>query len=168
MTVSSSKYSRTERERKFLLNDHMDLVMELPYKLITDHYIKGLRLRFREVIDDGCKVCKLTQKSDSIRGTSQLTTIYLSQTEFELLNVFPAVSVKKTRYIKAYDALVIAIDKYSKENDELWLAEVEFDSDEEMDKFVMPIDHIKEVTDNPDFNGFVLAERFGIDSNGLY
>ena len=161
MAVDPSKYAHTERERKFLLQHPGNMVNGLPYKLIADHYIKNSSLRFRRVTDGENVVYKLTKKSHSIGGRSQITTIYLTEAEYGLLNIFNAVLVEKIRYIKVYGNFVIGIDKYSKGNDELWLAEVEFNSDEEMGSFTLPFEYLAEVTDDISYNGFALAERFG-------
>lgn len=165
MAADTSKYAHTERERKFLLQNAGNLVSGLPYKQIADHYIKNTSLRFRKVADGESVVWKLTKKAQSINGKAQITTIYLTEGEYSLLNVFDAVLVEKTRYIKVYDNVVIGIDKYSKGNDELWLAEVEFNTNEEMSSFTLPFDYLEEVTDDINYNGFALAERFGKSFN---
>ena len=161
MAVDTSKYAHTERERKFLLQYPANIVNGLPYKQIADYYIKNTSLRFRRVTDGESVVYKLTKKSQSIGGKAQITTIYLTEAEYSLLNIFDAVLVEKIRYIKVYGDFVIGIDKYSKGNDELWLAEVEFNSDEEMSNFTLPFEYLAEVTDDINYNGFALAERFG-------
>lgn len=165
MTGYTSKYAHTERERKFLLQNARNIVAGLPYKQIADHYIKYSSLRFRKVSDGESVVWKLTKKSQSIDGKAQITTIYLTEAEYSLLNIFDAVLVEKIRYVKVYGNFVIGIDKYSKGSDELWLAEVEFNSDEEMSSFTLPFDYLEEVTDDINYNGFALAERFGKSFN---
>jgi CYTH domain-containing protein len=165
MAVDTSKYAHTERERKFLLQHSGNIVNGLPYKQIVDHYIKNSSLRFRRVTDGESVVCKLTKKSQSIGGKAQITTIYLTEAEYSLMNIFDAVLVEKIRYIKVHDNFVIGIDKYSKGNDELWLAEVEFNTDEEMSSFTLPFDCLEEVTDDINYNGFALAEKFGMSYN---
>jgi len=165
MAGDTSKYAHTERERKFLLQHSANMVNGLPYKQIADHYIKNSSLRFRRVTDGESVIWKLTKKSQSIDGKAQITTIYLTEAEYGLLNIFDAILVEKIRYIKAYDNFVIGIDKYSKGNDELWLAEVEFNSDEEMSSFTLPFDYLAEVTDDINYNGFALAEKFGESYN---
>jgi CYTH domain-containing protein len=165
MVGDSSKYAHTERERKFLLQHPGNIVNGLPYKQITDYYIKNTSLRFRRVTDAERVIWKLTKKSQSIGGKAQITTIYLTEAEYSLLNIFDAVLVEKIRYIKVYDNFVIGIDKYSKGNDELWLAEVEFNTDEEMSSFTLPFEYLEEVTDNINYNGFALAEKFGKSFN---
>jgi len=117
-------------------------------------------MRFRTVTDNNDTVYKLTQKALSSKGQSPITTIYLQESEFKLLNIFDSVSVTKTRYIRNYGDVVVGIDKYLKAEDELWLAEIEFNSDEEMGNFTPPFNYLNEVTDDINYNGFALAQRF--------
>jgi CYTH domain-containing protein len=158
------KYAHIERERKFLLAGGTSLVDDLPYKIINDHYVKGTQLRFRMVTDHNGSIYKLTQKAESNKGQSPITTIYLQEFEYRLLNIFDSVSVQKTRYIRDRGNYMIGIDKYSKGNDELWLAEIEFISDEEMQNFAPPFNYLSEVTDDISYNGFTLAQRFEADT----
>lgn len=154
------KYAHIERERKFLLAGDINLVEALPYKVITDHYVKNTQLRFRMMTDHNGTIYKLTQKTHSSKGQAPITTIYLQESEYKLLNIFDSVSVEKIRYIRDYGNFVLGIDKYLKGNDEIWLAEVEFNSDEEMKNFRPPFSYLDEVTDDTNYNGFILAQRF--------
>jgi len=156
-----SKYQLIERERKFLLSpEHVDAT-GLPQKQITDYYLNGAMLRFRVVTDKEGQTYKLTQKLPAnASGEAAITTIYLSKQEFELLNIFDAVTVSKTRYLLQYGRLVIGLDHYFTPTDELWLAEVEFASIEETLGFELPLPHIGEVTGQPEYDGYALARRF--------
>jgi len=154
------KYAHVERERKFLLAGGINMVEGLPHKVITDHYVKNTQLRFRMVTDNNGTIYKLTQKAHSSKGQAPITTIYLQEPEYKLLNIFDSVSVEKIRYIRNYGDFVLGIDKYLKGNDEIWLAEVEFNSDEEMKNFTPPFSYLDEVTDDTNYNGFTLAQRF--------
>jgi CYTH domain-containing protein len=156
------KYAHIELERKFLITDDIDLVEGLPNKVITDHYVKNTQLRFRMVTDNNGTIYKLTQKAQSIKGQAPVTTIYLQESEYKLLNIFDSVSVEKIRYIRNYGNFVLGIDKYLKGNDEIWLAEVEFNSDEEMKNFTPPFIYLDEVTNDTNYNGFTLAQRFSV------
>jgi len=156
-----SKYQLIERERKFLLAGEQVNTTGLRQKQITDYYLKGAMLRFRVVTDKEGQHYKLTQKSSvNAAGEATITTIYLNRQEFELLNIFDAVTVSKTRYLLHSGELVIGLDHYLTETDELWLAEVEFSSSEEMLGFELQLPHISEVTGQLEYNGYVLARRF--------
>jgi CYTH domain-containing protein len=162
MPANPLKYARIERERNFLLAPDQNLMENLSFKTITDHYINGTYLRLRKITGDSDTDYKLTKKTpgDSSDKTI-ITNIYLTEHEYGLLNKFDSIRVDKIRFIKEVDNIRIAIDKYLTGNDELWLAEIEFKSDEEMRTFKMPLNYTKEVTDDPNFNGYQLAKRFG-------
>jgi len=155
------KYSLVERERKFVIHaDHIPST-NLCAKLITDHYLPGTSIRFRVVSSDEGTTYKLTKKVPmQLHGETQITTIYLSEYEYLFLNKFDAIEVKKTRYTLPYESFVIGFDYYSSPKEDLWLAEVEFSSFEEMNSFLMPIPVLEEVTSNGLYNGFELAKRF--------
>jgi len=156
-----SKYQLIERERKFLLAAEQVNTTGLPQKQVTDYYLSDAMLRFRTVTDKEGQQYKLTQKFPAnAAGEAAITTIYLSKQEFELLNIFEAVTVRKTRYVLQYGRLVIGLDHYLTPTDELWLAEVEFASAEEMSSFELPLPHISEVTGQPEYDGYTLARRF--------
>ncbi|CAN5231265.1 hypothetical protein BH09BAC6_BH09BAC6_22870 [soil metagenome] len=157
-----SKYALIERERRFLLRVDVELIKELPFKTIADHYLQNSSLRLRRVTGQSGSIYKLTQKGPAnTLGKSEITTIYLNETEYEVFNKHESVWVEKTRYIKEFNDLIIGIDRYLNNADELWVAEVEFDNDGQMQQFEMPLHYIREVTADPDFNGFQLAKGFG-------
>lgn len=165
--ASVGKYARIENERRFLLppmdGELMD--MNLPRRFILDNYITGTNLRLREVDDEGKKLYKLTKKTSLSPGREVITTIYLSQDEYQLLGKLPAVLVSKVRFLMAYNELTIGIDSYANEDDELLLAEVEFETEEQMNAFEMPIPYQTEVTGKDEFSGFALANRFGWENS---
>jgi CYTH domain-containing protein len=156
-----SKYQLIERERKFLLAGKQVNTTGLLQKQITDYYLNGAMLRFRVIADEEGQQYKLTQKRPAnAAGEAAITTIYLSRQEFELLNIFDAVTVSKTRHVLQFGKLVIGLDHYLTATDELWLAEVEFASTEEMPGFELPFPHIGDVTGQPEYDGYALARRF--------
>ena len=155
------KYSRIERERRFLLSPMGKEVSALPRRVIVDHYIVGTDLRLRQVENEDNKVFKLTKKSKLSPGHEQITTIYLSSEEYKLLSKLPAIVVSKSRHITNYEDVTIGIDIYGSGTEELWLAEVEFENTASMDSFIMPLPYQSEVTGVDEFSGFALANRFG-------
>jgi len=159
--TSSGKYARIELERRFLLSAMEEEVRTLPKRAILDNYITGTNLRLRQVENNGDQVYKLTKKSKLSRGSEQITTIYLSSDEYKLLSKLPAVVVSKLRFITDYENVTIGIDVYGSETEELWLAEIEFETTETMNSFIMPLSHQGEVTGVDEFSGFALANRFG-------
>jgi CYTH domain-containing protein len=157
----TGKYAQIENERRFLLSAIEEEITTPPRRIILDHYIIGTNLRLRQVENGDGKVYKLTKKTKLSLGREEITTIYLSPDEYQLLSELPAIVVSKIRFIMAYNELTIGIDSYATEEDELLVAEVEFETDEQMKTFVMPLSYGTEVTGNDEFTGFALANRFG-------
>jgi CYTH domain-containing protein len=157
------KYARIENERRFLLPpmDEELTVMDLPKRVILDNYIMDTNLRLREVDNEAKKTYKLTKKTSLSPGREEITTIYLSPEEYQLLNKLRAVVVSKVRFLAAYDDITIGIDCYGTEEDELWVADVEFETEEQMKAFAMPVPYQMEITGKDEFSGLALANRFG-------
>jgi CYTH domain-containing protein len=155
------KYARIENERRFLLPPMEEEIMTLPRRAILDHYIIETGLRLRRIENEDDKVYKLTKKTNLSLGREEITTIYLSLEEYHLLSKLPAIVVSKIRFIATYNDITIGIDSYATEEDELLIAEAEFESEEQMKAFVMPLPYQMEVTGNDQFTGFTLANRFG-------
>lgn len=157
-----AKYAQLETERRFLL-PHMDqrMMIDLPRRIILDNYIIDTNLRLREVGDEAKKVYKLTKKSFLSPGREEITTIYLSHQEYQLLNKLHAVVVSKVRFLATHNEIIIGIDCYETEEDELWIADVEFETEEQMKTFAMPIPYQMEITGKHEFSGLALANRFG-------
>jgi len=122
--ASIGKYAQIEIERRFLLPpmDEELMVMSLPRRGILDNYITGTNLRLRKVDHEDKKTYKLTKKTPISPGREEITTIYLSEDEYQLLSKMPAVVVSKIRFVMTYNELTIGIDSYANEDDELLLA----------------------------------------------
>jgi CYTH domain-containing protein len=160
---SIDKYARIEIERRFLLPpmDEELTTMNLPKRIIRDNYIIETNLRLREVDNEAKKTYKLTKKAFLSPGREEITTIYLSAEEYQLLSQLGAIVVSKVRFLATYDDITIGIDRYGTEVDELWVADVEFETEEQMKGFVMPIPFQTEITGKGEFSGLALANRFG-------
>ena len=80
------KYTKIERERRFLLDQFPKSVHATRVRRITDRYIDGTTVRLREQSDDGGPTMfKLTQKIPAGASGAQqglITTIYLTRDEF--------------------------------------------------------------------------------------
>jgi CYTH domain-containing protein len=157
----AGKHARIENERRFLLSAIGEDILMRPRRVILDHYISGTNLRLRQMENGDNKVYKLTKKTKLSPGREEITTIYLSLEEYELLSKLRATVVSKIRFIMPFKDIIIGIDSYATEEDELLIAEVEFETEEHMKTFVMPLPYDMEVTWNEEFNGFTLANRFG-------
>ena len=157
----TGKYARIENERRFLLQPMVDEAFPLPGRIILDNYIVDTGLRLRQVENEEGTVYKLTKKSVLSPGREGITTIYLSAEEYKLLAKLRAIVVSKIRFIAIHNDKIIGIDFYGNEKEDLSIAEVEFETEEQMKNFVMPISYQMEVTGNAEFTGFALAHRFG-------
>src|SRR4030095_15610378 len=102
--VPESKYSRIERERRYLLQDlPPGLTRTDAHLQITDNYITGTRLRLRQVRDPRTNKCtiKFTQKfapDPQDLSRTIITNTYLNALEAETLSVFDANEIRKNRY----------------------------------------------------------------------
>jgi len=91
----AGKYSRVERERRFLLAEAPPVSAVTASRRITDRYLPGTRLRLRRIDyrDSGACEFKFTQKVPAARrGFVQglITNTYLSAAEYDLLASLPA------------------------------------------------------------------------------
>ncbi|HKV37584.1 MAG TPA: hypothetical protein VJX67_00115 [Blastocatellia bacterium] len=101
LSVHSRKYARAERERRFLLDRFPPDADVLRVRHIADRYIDSTNLRLRKQEDSTDRVYKLMQKihlpgDDYQQGF--ITTMYLTETEFDIFSQIPASSLRKTRY----------------------------------------------------------------------
>jgi CYTH domain-containing protein len=132
---------------------------------IADRYIDGTNLRLRQQSDDENEpVFKLTQKLPTdATGARQglITTMYLTEDEFQLLANLPAKILRKTRY----SVPPFGIDVFEDALTGLVLAEAEFNSAEDASALSLPSFIVREVTEDPRFTGgeLVRASRQELD-----
>ena len=162
--VPESKYARVERERRFLLADLPEgLTRADPHLQITDNYITGTRLRLRKVRDPRTNkwVVKFTQKfapNPADLSRTIITNTYLNALEAETLSVFNANEIRKNRYQFEFEGRAFGIDMFLGDLFGLVLAEVSFETDEELDSFDKPPFAVADVTNDPVFSGGSLCE----------
>lgn len=162
--VPESKYARVERERRYLLRDLPEgLTRADPHLQITDNYITGTRLRIRKVREPRTNkwIVKFTQKFASDPNDSSRTIItntYLNALEAEVLSVFNSNEIRKNRYKFDFDGHTFGIDMFLGDLFGLVLAEVSFETDEELDNFPKPPFALADVTHEPLFTGGRLCE----------
>ncbi|HEX9545463.1 MAG TPA: hypothetical protein VF955_09770 [Pyrinomonadaceae bacterium] len=162
--VPDSKYARIERERKYLLQDLPEGVTRADHHLqITDNYIRGTRLRIRKVRDPKTNkwIVKLTQKfaaNPEDLSRTIITNTYLNATEAETLAIFEANEIRKNRYRFEFEGRQFSIDMFLGDLFGLVLAEVGFETDDELDSFPKPPFALAEVTNNEIFTGGKLSE----------
>src|SRR6266849_5305257 len=159
-----SKYARVERERRYLLQDLPEgLTRADPHLQITDNYITGTRLRIRKVRDPRSNkwTVKFTQKFAPNPGDFSrtiVTNIYLNALEAETFAVFDTNEIRKNRYTFEYEGRKFSADMFLGDLFGLVLAEVSFETDEELDNFSPPPFAIADVTNNEIFTGGRLSE----------
>jgi CYTH domain-containing protein len=177
--VPDSKYSRVERERRYLLQDLPEGLTRADHHLqITDNYITGTRLRIRKVREPKTNkwIVKFTQKfapDPADLSRTIITNIYLNAIEAETLAVFEANEIRKNRYPFPFEGREFAIDMFLGDLFGLVMAEVSFETDQELDNFPMPPFAIADVTNNEIFSGGKLSEltfediRKEVEQSGL-
>src|SRR5467141_2798198 len=157
--VPESKYARIERERRYLLQDLPEGLTRADHHLqITDNYITGTRLRIRKVRDPKTNkwIVKFTQKFAPNPGDlsrTLITNIYLNAIEAETLAVFEANEIRKNRYTFEFQDRRFYIDMFLGDLFGLILAEVSFETDEDLDSFPRPRFALADVTQNEVFSG---------------
>jgi CYTH domain-containing protein len=160
-----SKYARIERERRYLLQDLPAGMTRADYHLqITDNYLTGSRLRLRKVRDPRTNkwVVKFTQKfpiAPNDLARTVITNTYLDAVEAETLSaIFNSNEIRKNRYYYDYESRRFSIDMFLGDLFGLVLAEISFDSDEELANFAKPPFALADVTDNELFTGGRLSQ----------
>jgi CYTH domain-containing protein len=162
--VPESKYARIERERRYLLQDLPEGLTRADHHLqITDNYITGTRLRIRKVRDPKTNkwIVKFTQKfapNPEDLSRTIITNTYLNAIEAETLAVFEANEIRKNRYRFEFEGRQFSIDMFLGDLFGLVLAEVSFETDEDLDSFPKPPFALADVTNNEIFSGGRLSE----------
>ena len=156
---AASKYARLERERRYLLQDLPEgLTRADPHVQITDNYLTGTRLRLRKIREPQTNkwTVKLTQKfapdANDLSRTI-ITNIYLTALETEMLAISDANEIRKNRYPFEFEGRRFSVDMFLGDLFGLVLAEVGFETDEELANYPQPHFAIADVTNNELFTG---------------
>ena len=159
-TPGDGRYSRFEREQRWLLNRVPDRLTD-PIE-ITDHYLRDTHLRLRRVESAQEVHWKLGQKI-RVRSESpeivRLTNVYLSEQEYERLRRLDGAMLTKTRWKWVWGDRVVSVDVFHGHLDGLVLAEIELDIDEDL--LGRPRGAVAEVTQDDRFSGGTLAWSHG-------
>ncbi len=161
--MQAGKYARYEFERRFLVGRLPPGLDAAPGWRILDRYLSGTRLRLRrmEPLNDGQPVLKLGQKQtpDAADATTAvITTIYLSQAEYDALSVVAGDELAKIRRRVDDRGRSWTIDVFAGPLDGLVLAEVEYPDAEAMAAHTeLPEWAAREVTADPSLTGAVLS-----------
>jgi CYTH domain-containing protein len=158
------KYAHVERERRFLLRAYPpELEPAHFHTQIFDNYITNTRLRLRKVREPYKRewIFKFSQKfapDPEDLSHTLVTNIYLTQAEYEMFAHLEGNEIRKNRYPYEHEGRKYSIDVFLGDLHGLFLAEIEFDSDEEMEKLSLPSFAVMEVTNEPMFTGGRLVE----------
>ena len=155
-----AKYAWVERERRWLCHT-LPLARVLRSERITDLYVTDTQLRLREAVPlaGGATMRRLGRKADVEPSVRLLTSIYLSDREFELLSSLPGKVLTKTRhYVGKIDGVEVSVDEFSGDLVGLIMAEAEFDDMQTMSSYSMPDFASVEVTDDIRYTGGELAK----------
>lgn len=161
----AGKYACYEFELRFLLTKLPEsLKASSDYKEIDDIYFLGTNLRRRTIRSPEGRILerKLTQKyvsEDSDLSKTIITNIYLGDRESALLDQLQGTALKKNRHKFRHDDRIYSVDEFKSPNEGLVIAEIEFNSQEEMDGFIPPFSSWKDVTLDPKFTGGFLASK---------
>ncbi|MDT7777993.1 MAG: hypothetical protein QOC99_505 [Acidobacteriota bacterium] len=160
----SPKYTRVERERRYLLRvlpKGFDLKAE--HAQITDNYITATRMRLRKSrwVPTNEWTLKLTQKHTPAPpdfSRTLITSIYLSEYEYEVFSIFEGNELRKNRYPYEHEGRRYSVDVFLGPLRGLILAETDFETDAEMDAFPPPSFAFRDVTREEMFTGGRLVE----------
>ena len=153
------KYARVERERRWLLAAAPDLAAATRAMDIRDRYLRGTRLRLREVTEaDGTAVRKLGHKVRLGEGPGEVacTSVYLDDTEWEMLAALPADILEKRRTVLPVEGGAVAVDVFGGHLVGLVLAEIDNQDGPSID-LPASFHSMGEVTDDEVFTGAALA-----------
>lgn len=160
------KYAQAEVERRFLITNRPEILDNLPSKIIIDKYLHNTSLRIRKAIDGEYVQHKFTKKLPHISNGIMIqwvSTIYISQEEYEILMQLPGKLIRKKRYYYAPPSgEVLGIDEIelTKGKQKIWIAEVEFQSLKEL-PYSLPLLHDREITGEERYLGNELANQYG-------
>lgn len=164
-------YSRIERERRFVLRTLPDAVAPDEYERLRDCFVTGTHLRMREVslpsgdvlvVKLGQKIVDPTAPTDPRRR--QMTTIYLDEVEAAALPL-TGLRACKRRYKLREQGRTFCIDVWEQPAAAagVIVAEVECETDEELDAVECPAWALREVTEDPEFGAVALASRSSVE-----
>jgi len=159
-------YARIERERRFALDALPANVDPHAFERLRDTYIDGTDLRLRRIESpDGAFVqLKLGQKKvdpgapeDARRR--EMTTFYLREQEQQVLAKLPGARSVKRRYRLREQGRTFCIDVYEQPSSAAgtMVAEVECDTDAELDAIAVPAWATREVTTDERYSAARLA-----------
>ena len=158
--MTTPKYAQVELERRWRVTQtKLPRLESLPCKRIEDKYLTGTRLRLRKVtakVTDGPDtVYKLCKKYGKTHLSEAIVNVYLTQSEYDVLNALPGSCLEKLRYVLESGAL----DVFGASLSGLMLFELEFATEQKAFSYTPPDFAACEVTGVLEYEGASLAER---------
>jgi CYTH domain-containing protein len=155
-TPGEGTYARIEREQRWLLPGLPEAVAE-PVEIL-DKYFRQSTLRLRRMRNGSTVVYKLGQKvrHDPDRPSLvQMTNMYLTEPEFELMTQLEGAVLVKTRSHWTLGDTTLSVDQFGGSLEGLVLAELELTT-EDADPSPPPL-AVADVTEDDRFSGGRLA-----------
>ena len=144
-----------EIERKFLIKDLPENLDDYDYLLIEQGYLStNPVVRVRKSNDD----YYLTYKSKGLMIKEEYNLPLTKESYDHLLQKADGNIITKRRYLIPYEKYTIELDIFVRPVP-LILAEVEFDSVEEANNFIMPDWFEEDVTGNAEYSNSVMSRR---------
>lgn len=154
------KYSHIEKERRYLLRNSSLHITPVRTLAIHDQYLPGSTIRLRRTEEVGKPaVYKLGQKirvSENSPSKIAHTSIYITEEEFELFASLSTKKIEKTRLLFPLGQSTLAVDVFIGAHLGLVLAEVDTGVSVSVPE-PLPIEVVREVTEDERFTGGVLA-----------
>jgi CYTH domain-containing protein len=165
-TPGQGRYAATEREQRWLLRVVPEGVVH-PVEIL-DTYFPDTTLRLRRVQAGSTVVYKFGQKVRHDPGRPslvQITNMYLTEAEFELLRQEGGADLRKTRWRWTVGGSELSVDVFDGHLEGLVLAEIELAVDS--DDMPSPSQSIAEVTEDDRFSGGHLAQMTPSEARAL-
>lgn len=163
---SNPKYSLLEIEKKWIIDkDNLPDISTLQLIEVTDKYFPVTRIRLRKMFynESNETKYKLTKKYGKISTQSEpLTTLYLSEFEYNLFNLLEGFVLIKNIYQYPFSGKIFLIELFKIPAVNFILLEAEASSEEEIDSQKIPGFVIKEVTNEKEYEGYEIASRGAI------
>jgi CYTH domain-containing protein len=160
--MTTPKYALMEIEAKMLVDGtRLPDLSALPCTRIDDRYLTGGRLRLRAITDfaTGAVEYKLGKKYGGDSPYAQpIVNVYLSADEYAALAVLPGRTLRKRRYRYEHEGQRFSLDVFEGARAGLVLCEAEAPSLETLRALVFPEFVLRDVTAEPEYNGWNLAE----------
>ena len=160
--MTTYKYARVERERRFLVRRLPDEVQQqADFTRIVDSYLTNTRLRLRRMESPEGELleCKLGQKYPVVAEDLErivTTNIYLDENEYAILAALPGTRLCKRRYAYCFAEQRFSLDVFEELFEGLMICEIEI-AEKSTAALTLPAFVDREITQDMQFTGGELA-----------